>query len=206
MVGREDLEVPIRLVLSIAGWAPEPDDVERGLGQLKLESSHLRAVREQWRGDLSLVIQNLVPLISLLRPDVGLGPLFECDTAEAVAAFIDRLEDPRLRGAEVTAMARTSIDMFDFGYRAYERYGEAVQLAGWNAVLESRGDAKLQNKEATAEFATHLESVSVILKNVIVRLLVQRSDLGDFRHARDNDEGHRLPQGTCDKPLDHPVP
>ena len=137
-------------------------------------------VREQWRGDLSLVIEYLVPLVMILRPEVDVGQLLESDSDEAVVSFVNRLEDARLRGAELIQVARAAGDMYEFGCQAYQRFGSPVQLSRWNAALVSRGGSPLENKDAVSEFRRHLDSAGRIMRSVIAALLEKHLDIGGF--------------------------
>jgi hypothetical protein len=88
ILDREDLEVPIKLVLGITGWDPIQTDIIRALEQLKLSEAHWRDVREHWRGDITQIIEMLIPLLALLRPEVNIGPFIELDTEDAVVEFL----------------------------------------------------------------------------------------------------------------------
>jgi hypothetical protein len=176
----EDLEVAIKLVLGIIGWDPTPTTIKRALEQLKLDEAHYRGVREHWRGDLSQVVERIVPLLTILKPDADVGRLMELDSEEAVAAFVDQLADPRLEGRELLRMARRAVDMFEFGAEAARRFGESVQLSAWNAALAKRGQAPLTNSEADSEFRAHLGGAGPVLRSLMAWLSARHPGLGPF--------------------------
>lgn len=89
LIDREDLEIPIKLMLGITGAQPELKDIIHALEQPKLSEGHFRDVREHWRGDVGQIIEMLVPLLTLLRPDASIGELVEIDTDDAIIEFID---------------------------------------------------------------------------------------------------------------------
>lgn len=177
---REDLEVPIKLILSITGPQPEHQAIIRALEQIKLSEGHLRDVREHWRGDVGQIIERLVPLLTVLRGDANIGELVELDTDEAVTAFIDRLNDQRMNGGTIVRMARESTDMFDFGSRAFLLFGEALQMSKWNDALSLRGEQPLVNVEAEATYKAHLASSAQVLRSLLVALVARRPELGAF--------------------------
>ena len=189
----EDLEVAIKLVLSIVGWDPTEATITHALEQLKLEHAHYGLVREHWRGDLSLLIERMVPLLAILRPETDLGRLMELDTEEAVVAFVDQLEDPRFDGRALLRMAREAADMYTFGTEAARHYGDAVQLAAWNAALAKRGQLPLTNTEADAEFRAQLSGASPVLRSLLAWLSARHPELGAFAALANQLEGVGCP-------------
>lgn len=181
VLDRDDLEVPIKLVFGITGWQPESADIVRAMEQLKLTDAHYQDVREHWRGDVSQLIELLIPLLAILRPDANIGTLVELDTDDAVAGFLDRLADDRINGAAILQIARDSADMFDFGCRAFGIFGEAVQLSKWNAALSLRDEPPLTNGEAADTFRMHLATVTPIMMSLISALIFRHPDVGNFR-------------------------
>jgi hypothetical protein len=190
----EDLEVAIKLVLGIIGWDPTEVTITLALEQLKLEHAHYRLVREHWRGDLSLLIERMVPLLAILRPDTDVGRLMELDTEEAAVAFVDQLEDPHLDGRALLRMARGAADMFTFGTEAARLYGDAAQLAAWNAALAKRGQAPLTNTEADAEFRAHLIGAGPVLRSLLAWLSARHPELGPFTALAKQLEGIGCPE------------
>jgi len=89
LLDRDDLEVPIKLILGNAGPQPNNQTIIRALRQLKLSEEHYREVREHWRGDLGQIIELLVPLLTILKPNASIGKLVELDTDKAVIEFLD---------------------------------------------------------------------------------------------------------------------
>jgi hypothetical protein len=189
----EDLEVAIKLVLGIVGWDPTEATITRALEQLKLEHAHYRLVREHWRGDLSLLIERIVPLLAILRPETDVGRLMELDTEEAVVAFVDQLEDPRLDGRALLRMARGAADMFTFGTEAGRLFGDTVQLAAWNAALVRRGQAPLTNTEADSEFRAQLSGAAPVLRSLLAWLSARHSERGPFAALANQLEGVGCP-------------
>ena len=180
LLDREDLEFPIKHALSITGWESDAETLAQALEQLKLEEADYRAVREQWRGDLSQVIQRLLPLLTILRPDANLGVLMGLDTEDRVIAFLDRLDDERLQGSDLVDMVRAAADIFEFGCSAVNRFGDLVQLSNWNEALRARGDSPLKNADAEAEFRAHISSADPMLRSVIAWVAVRNSVLAPF--------------------------
>jgi hypothetical protein len=190
----EDLEVAIKLVLGIIGWNPTSINIKRALEQLKLDEAHYRGVREHWRGDLSQVVERIVPLLTILKPAADVGRLMDLDSEEAVAAFVDQLADPRLEGRELLRMARRAADMFEFGAEAARRFGETVQLAAWNAALAKRGQTSLTNSEADSEFRAHLSGAGPVLRSLMAWLSARHPELGPFAALADRLESVGCPE------------
>ena len=181
VLDRDDLEVPIKLVLGITGAQPEHADIVRAMEQLKLTEAHYQDVREHWRGDVSQIIERLIPLLAILRPDADIGDLAELDTDDAVVAFLERLTDERINGGGLVQIARDSADMFDFGCKAFGIFGDTVQLSKWNAALSLRGEPPLINSEAADMFRMHLATVTPVLMCLIASLICRHPEVGDFR-------------------------
>ena len=181
LLERDDLDVPIKLVLGNAGPQPDNEDILRALDQLKLSEGQYREAREHWRGDLGPVIEMLVPLLTIVSPDASIGKLVELDSDEAVIEFLDLLEHPQIDGAALTRMARESINMFDFGYRAFTIFGEPVQLSEWNAALSLRELPTLRNANADSTFKSHLSTAAQTLRSFIAALVGRKPDIGAFK-------------------------
>jgi hypothetical protein len=177
---REDLEVPIKLVLGITGAQPEHQVLIRALEQLKLSEEHFRDVREHWRGDLGQIIEMLVPLLTILKPEANIGELVELDTDEAVMEFLDHLQDERLDGKTLVRMARESSDMFEFGSRAFDLFGDAVQMSHWNGALSRRDEPPLVNSGARDAFKAHIAATSQVLRSVLAGIVDRRTDGGSY--------------------------
>lgn len=181
LIDREDLEIPIKLMLGITGARPEIKDIIRALDQLKLSEGHFRDVREHWRGDVGQIIEMLVPLLTILRPDANIGELVEIDTEDAVIEFLDQLSDDRFNGQTIIQIARESADMFEFGSKAFDIFGDAIQMSEWNAALALRDLKPLVNSDAKATFKTHLATSAQVLRSLLATLIVRRPEIGTFR-------------------------
>jgi hypothetical protein len=193
LLERDDLDVPIKLVLGNAGPRPENEDILRALEQLKLSEEQYREAREHWRGDLGPIIEMLVPLLTILSPDASIGKLVELDSDEAVIEFLDLLAHPQIDGATLTQMARESTSMFDFGYRAFAIFGELVQLSEWNAALSLREYPLLRNVNADSTFKTHLSTAAQTLRSFIAALVARKSEIGTFKSLWDQIDGLACP-------------
>lgn len=181
LLDREDLEVPIKLTLSSMGPQPESKGIIRALEQLKLSEGHFRDMREHWRGDLGPIIEMLIPLLMILRPDANIGELVELDSDDAVTEFLCRFDNGVFDGKSLVQMARESRDMFDFGGRAFLLFGDSVQLSAWNAALSRRAQQPLLNIDAKVTFKAHLAASAQILRSLLATLIARRPEIGTFR-------------------------
>lgn len=180
LLDREDLEVPIKLMLGVTGPHPESKDIARALEQLKLSEGHFRDVREHWRGDLGQIIEMLIPLLTILKPDANIGELVELDTDDAVAEFLVQFDDDMFDGKSVVQMARESTDMFDFGSKAFLLFGDSVQMSEWNAALSLRDQQPLLNSDAKATFRGHLVASAQVLRSLLAALVARKPEVGTF--------------------------
>lgn len=181
LLDREDLEAQIKLVLRITGPQAEHKNIILALKELKVSEEHFNEVREQWRGDLGQIIEKFVPLLTILRPDSNIGALVELDTDDAVTEFLNQLGDDRFDGKSLVQMARDSSDMFDFGSKAFLRFGDAVQMSKWNAALLLRDEPPLANRDASTTFKSHLAASAQVLRSLLAALVVRRPEVGTFR-------------------------
>lgn len=185
MLDRDDLEVAIRLMLSTASAHPAPEGIRRALEQLKLKDDHYRDVREQWRGDLSQVMELVVPLLDVLRPEAGIGDLVECDTEEGLVSTLDSIGAGLFRGTEIVEMARQAADTFDFGVKAVARFGAAVELSAWNVARVHRGLPPLRNEEAQGTFRNHLAMAKPLLMSLLAGIAARRPGEATFTQLRE---------------------
>lgn len=193
LLEREDLDVPIKLVLNNAGQRPETKDVLRALEQLKLSEEQYREAREHWRGDLGPVIEMLLPLLTILSPDADIGQLVELDTGESVIEFLDLLQYSQIDGAALVRMARESASMFDFGFKAFVKLGELLQLSEWNAALSLCDYTLLRNATAEETFKTHLSTAAQTFRSFIATLLRRTPEIGSFKSLWDRIDGLPCP-------------
>ena len=194
LLEREDLEVPIRLMLGTAGSQPDSADILRALDQLKLTEPHYLEVREHWRGDVGHTIEMLIPLLTVLSPAANIGHLVECDSDQAVIDFLDGLADARFNGETVLKMAHDSADVFEFGRNAHIRWGGDVQLVQWNAALSLRDQPPLVNRDAASEFNTHLASALPTLRSLLASLPPSLRSGSTFRALLDAIENLSCPE------------
>lgn len=194
VLDREDLEVPIKLILGITGGHPRHQDIIRALEQLKLSEGHFRDVQEHWRGDLGQIIEMLVPLLTILITDANIGELVELDTDDAVTEFLDRLGDDRFDGKSLVQMARDSTDMFDFGSKAFLLFGDAVQMSEWNAALSLRNERPLVNSDAPATFKAHFAASAQVLRSLLAAIVARRADIGSFKSLSEQFEALVCPE------------
>jgi hypothetical protein len=180
MLGRDDLDLAFKLFLREARPDGEPGAITRGLESLKLSDEHYRAVREHWRGDARKLVELLVPLLTVLDHSNQAATLVDLATPEAIAAFLDDLGDPKLDHG-IIDMARGSRSMFDFGLKAFHRFGPQVQLSRWNAALAQRGQPEIANGETSSAFAAHIASCGQLLRSLLVRLVARQSGIGRFQ-------------------------
>jgi hypothetical protein len=181
LLDRDDLDVPIKLMLEITGPEPEYEDIIRALEQLKVAEECFREVREYWRGDLSQVIERLIPFLTILKPDANIGQLVELDTDDAVIEFLNRLDDDKLDGESLVSMARDSTDMFDVGSRAFLCFGEDVQMCKWNAALVLHNQPPLVNIDALDTFKVHTAASAPVLKSLLAAIVARQPEVGTFR-------------------------
>jgi hypothetical protein len=185
LLDRDDLEVPIKLILGNTGSQPNNQTIIRAFGQLKLSEEHYREVREHWRGDLGQIIELLVPLLTILKPNASIGKLVELDTDEAVIEFLDQLYDSKIDGKTLTKSARESTGMFDFGFSVFQLFGDVIQLSQWNAALSLRGGAPLVNTSAGSTFKTHLSAAALVVRCFLAVLVARRPEVGSFKSLTD---------------------
>ena len=194
LLERDDLDVPIKLMLGITGPEPEYENIIRALEQLKISEECFREVREYWRGDLSQVIERLIPFLTILRPDANIGQLVELDTDDTVIEFLNRLGDDKFDGESLVRMARDSKDMFDFGRWAFLHFGEAVQMSKWNAALLLRDELPLVNIDALDTFNAHIAASAQVLRSLLAALVVRQPEERSFRSLSEQLDGLVCPE------------
>ncbi len=195
LVSRDDLELPIRLVLKeIQNCEPEQQDVLKALEQLKIKENDFKEVLEQWRGDLGQIIRMIRPVVLILDPGVDVGKLLELQTEDAVVSFLNHQGFLAFDGKGLLVKARQARDRYEFGVSCFNLYGEGAQLAKWNSVLVQLGETPLINECAQSEFRDNLETVLLPLNSLLASILQRNPTLGFFKHLSGKLNSLQCPQ------------
>lgn len=180
LLGRESLEMPIQLMLTMTGSQPEEQKIISSLEKLKLSEGHFRDVKEHWRGDLSQIIERLMPVLVLLKFDSKIGELGGFDTDDAVVKLFNQLDDIRIDGENLVSMARDSSDMFDFGSKIFLELGEDFQLSNWNDALSHLNKPALVNIDASTTFNMHLSVSAQVLRSLLAFIVINNPGIRTF--------------------------
>ena len=164
---REDLEVPLKLLLGETGKEPSPERIRAALNELRLSEAQLMEVREHWSGSLSYVIDLLLPLTMLLQPRKRTDRLQEVQSEEQLLDFFASCRDPLMNGGELISLAREYPDPYEFGLECHRRFGEDLALQRWSEALVKSGGRALQNRQASTEFDVQTSQAKQPLRSLL---------------------------------------
>lgn len=178
---REDLEVPLKLLLGETGKDSSPEKIEAALNELRLSEAQLMEVREQWSGNLSYVIELLIPLTMLLQPRKRTDLLLEVQSEDQLLEFFASCRDPLLDGKDLISLAREYPDPYDFGLECNRRFGDDIDLRRWNEALIKNGGSPLQNRQASSEFDEQTSQAKQALRSLLAFILRNETHDKSFR-------------------------
>jgi hypothetical protein len=164
---REDLEVPLKLLLGETGEEATPERTRVALNELRLSHPQLLEVREQWSGSLSYVIDLLLPLTVLLQPKKRAERLLEVQSEDQLLEFFAACRDPLMNGKELISLAREYPDPYEFGLECHRRFGEDLALQRWSGALVKSGSRALQNLQASEEFDAQISQAKPLLRSLL---------------------------------------
>lgn len=171
ILGRDDLTIPMMLALREIGDEPQAEAVIRALGTLRLTEAQLLEVREHWRGTLRHIIDLLMPLLTIVVPNVDHSALFAARSEEHVAEYLASLQVLDIDVNTLLTKTRLVTNIYDFGLACYRQYGRALQLDQWNSALRQLRERPLENSSAAAEFAAHASQAMPTLRSVLAAAL-----------------------------------
>jgi hypothetical protein len=173
-LGRSDLELPIRYVLSSLESADaEPEDVATFLAPLRISPEQVQQVIEHLRGDVGHMGRLVHSLATVLAPEVDASVLLVAKTDDELVAVLTNLAIAGLDVQSTLKVARESQDMFDFGRTMWRDLGETVGLSRWNQMLLSLGQPLLGNRNWAIQLQAGLEEASGLLKRLLANLVRQ---------------------------------
>jgi hypothetical protein len=164
---REDLEVPLKLLLGETEKESAPEQIRAALNELRLSEGQLMEVREQWSGSLSYVIELLIPLTMLLQPRNRTDRLLEVQSEDQLLEFFESCRDPLMDGKALIRLAREYPDPYDFGLECNRKFDDEVDLRRWNEALVKNGGRALQNRQASTEFDAQTSQAKQSLRSLL---------------------------------------
>lgn len=165
---REDLQLPIRFVLSSVGKLPDasPDIFEllRPLGTVGEEEIH--HVLEHLRGDVGYAVRYARVLARAVGPHQDVSDIEAAASEEQLQTALQHWGFRTQECAELIQLARETNDMFEFGATLAESWPSFPSLARWNEALRSFQLPGVENKAWRSQFDAMLEELAWISKRV----------------------------------------
>lgn len=181
---RDDLQISIRLILSVLGKLPEgePDIFEllRPLGTIGDEEIH--HVLEHLRGDVGYVVRYARVLARARRPGEDVSDIEAAASEEELTAALQRRGLTVAQCTELFQVARNTNDMFDFGATLAGRWSDFPPLARWNDSLRSFSLSSVSNNAWRSQFDAFLEELTWLGKRV-ARHALACSGIADATYA-----------------------
>ena len=168
MLDRQDLLKDLRLVLgSLSGHeTPTLEHIEAALELAEIDAQALADVRNHWVGSISLIVDRIRPVLTLL--DIS------SDGLDLAATDIEQLTEwlpsniLQWPTSELLSAARRSRDDHAMGVAAWHALGEVAQLPAWNAALARLGDRfdVVANNAVERQTAEHIEAATPLLRGL----------------------------------------
>ncbi|MCI0150315.1 hypothetical protein KNO81_31070 [Paraburkholderia sediminicola] len=176
-IEREDLELPLRLILGKQAAVDEPDDIAALLAPLHITEDHLSQVREHLRGDIGHMARLARVLVSVLRPEFESDEILAARTEDELRASLVAAEIPDLDADLVLSLARENQDIFSFGREVSKTMPERLALPRWNDALREIGMASISNREWLPQFKVCIESAAGVVKRIVAALIRMGSEV-----------------------------
>ena len=161
---------------------PTPEQIESAVERAEIDVQALADVRHLWVGKISLLVDRIRPVLSVLGvSEEGL---------DGAATDLDHLADwltanqKAWPAQDLLAAARRSRDDRAMGMTAWRKLGAAAQLPAWNEALAGLGERyePVENHHAAQQLAEHIEVARPCLR-AIARHVALASDDPDLFHA-----------------------
>ena len=183
ILDRQDLLLALRLVLgSLSGEeTPTLQHIEAALERADIDAQTLADVRNNWAGSISLIVDRVRPVLTLL--DIS------SDGLDLAATDIERLTEwlssnlLQWSAPELLSAARQSRDDHAMGVAAWHALGEVAQLPAWNAALARLGDRfdVVKNNAVARQTVEHMEAATPLLR-ALARHIAIETDNPDLFH------------------------
>lgn len=200
MMGRADLEVPLKFTLNNLDGQNEPahETIEGALKELKIGSEQLAEIEQLWLGDLGWAIRLLRPLLLVLHPDADLSILTEITSEDAFKQFLTGFDLSPLNQGQALSIVRKSNGFFNLGLSLYESFGDTFQLDKWNLAMKRAGETPTKNQEADEQFQDHMDSAQVPLRSIVRELLKDNKEIGTYTDLVEQLESLGVPDNFQD--------
>jgi len=190
---RDDLEVPLKLLLRETGYQVSHEKTVSALQELRLSEAQLMEVHEQWSGSLRYIIELLLPLIALLQSHRKANGLLEVQSEDQLLRFLASCRNPSLDGDELVRLARECPDPFDFGLQCHKLFGDTAALHLWNDATVKQGGKALQDREASSEFDAWASQVKQPLRALLASAICVGTHDRTFRELLAELDGIKCP-------------
>lgn len=164
---REDLQLPIRFVLSAVGELPDapPDVLEllKPLGSVGEEEIH--HILEHLRGDVGHVVRYARVLARAAGPQ-DVTDIEAAASEEQLLAALNKRGFDTSKCSELFRLARETNDMFEFAATLAERWSVFPTLSSWNEALRSFELSEIENKAWRSQFDVIVEELTWVAKRV----------------------------------------
>lgn len=164
---REDLQLPIRFVLSAVDKLPDsPPDVLKLLKPLgSVSEEEIHHILEHLRSDVGHVVR----YARVLARAIGSQDVTDIEAAASEEQLLAALQKRGLdtsKCLELFQLARETNDMFEFACNLAERWPEFPPLSTWNEALRSFHLSQIENKAWRFQFDAIVEELNWIAKRV----------------------------------------
>lgn len=174
-INRDDLEFPLKFALThSASDNFTTEGIWKVLASLKISEEHLHEVQTHLRGDIGNTIKWLEILYRLIRPDVDSRKLQDATSEEEIIAISKSLSIDDSVIVEAVSAARSSSDIFDFGF-SIQNVIDAIPLPAWNEIMREYDLPPLRNRSSSTQIQAVIEEVSAVAKKIIAYVLKSSS-------------------------------
>ena len=193
ILSRQDISKDLLLVLGAlpAQRAVTLEDIESALERADIDAQAFADVREQWMGDISIVVDRLRPVLRLLGVSEHGFEAATKDLDELTQWLSTNLHS--WNASELMSAAKKSQDDYAMGKTAWDALGEIAQLPSWNAALVGLG-AKyeaVENRSASEQIMDHMDQAAPQLRAFARHVALAAGDPSLFQSIEEVARGFR---------------
>lgn len=182
VVGRGDIDIPLKLLLSDRSVFVEYSDDElcQALSKLNVTREEFELVQQRWIGDFAWKVRLWRPLVILLEPEASLDGIESATNDEELLSAISTLGFTAQQLDRMSTLVNSSSGFKTLGRAANELFGDGAELCAWNSALGKCGEATVNNGDIVQDFYGVIESLRPVFRQYSREVVIRTGGELDF--------------------------
>lgn len=185
ILDRMDVQKDLRLALTELKGNAAPDDEQQrdALVALDIDVDEFNEVRQACSGDLSWIVDRILPALTLADSAFDSADLAVCTSIDEIRTVMDSVLGGDPPSAWLIDAARGSNGDGQMGRALWERVGHKAELQAWNAALQRLQPPRrrVENPRWLEEFRTSRTPLLTPLRALLRHLCVQSGTGANYR-------------------------